>query len=39
MPAAIQQRFNDTASGEKITGLSWQESLTRSTRALAALPG
>jgi hypothetical protein len=39
MPAAIQPRFNVAASGEKITGLPWQESLTRSTRVLAALPG
>lgn len=34
-----EESFNDAASGEKITGLSWHESLTRSTRALAALLG
>jgi len=34
-----EESFNDAASGEKITGLSWQESLARSTRALAALLG
>lgn len=33
------ETFNDAASGEKITGLSWQESLAQSTRALAALLG
>lgn len=37
-PGQIES-FNDAASGEKITGLSWQESLAHSTRALAALLG
>jgi len=34
-----EESFNDAASGEKITGLLWQESLAQSTRALAALLG
>jgi len=34
-----EESFNDGASGEKITGLSWQDSLAHSTRALAALLG
>jgi len=33
------ESFQDAATGEKITGLSWQESLAQSTRALASLLG
>lgn len=33
------ESFHDAATGEKITGLSWQESLAQSTRALALLLG
>lgn len=34
-----EEDFADAQSGEKITGLSWQDSLRLSTRALAALLG
>ncbi|QWT20951.1 SET domain-containing protein-lysine N-methyltransferase [Bacillus sp. NP157] len=34
-----EEAFEDAATGEKITGLSWQESLRLSTHALAALLG
>jgi hypothetical protein len=33
------ESFHDAATGEKITGLSWPESLALSTRALAGLLG
>ncbi|SFW32784.1 SET domain-containing protein-lysine N-methyltransferase [Luteibacter sp. UNCMF366Tsu5.1] len=33
------ESFQDAATGEKITGLSWHESLAQSTRALARLLG
>jgi hypothetical protein len=33
------ESFQDAATGEKITGLSWQESLALSTHALARLLG
>ena len=34
-----EESFQDAATGEKITGLSWQESLAQTTRALARLLG
>lgn len=34
-----EETFRDAASGEAIVGWSWQESLARSTRELAALQG
>jgi hypothetical protein len=34
-----EESFHDAATGEKITGLPWQESLAQTTRALAALLG
>ncbi|KAF1009374.1 MAG: hypothetical protein GAK28_00011 [Luteibacter sp.] len=37
-PGQIED-FDDGQTGEKITGLSWQESLAQSTRALASLIG
>jgi hypothetical protein len=39
LPPDENESFNDAATGEKITGLSWQDSLALSTRALAALLG
>jgi hypothetical protein len=39
LPPGENESFNDVATGEKITGLSWQDSLALSTRALAALLG
>jgi len=39
LPPGQEEDFIDTATGEKIIGLSWHESLTQSTQALAALLG
>lgn len=35
LPPGHEEGFIDTATGEKIIGLSWEESLTATTRALA----
>lgn len=37
LPPGQEEDFIDTATGEKIVGLSWAESLATSTRALASL--
>jgi hypothetical protein len=37
LPPGQEEDFIDTATGEKIIGLSWHESLSSSTRALSAL--
>ena len=37
LPPGQSEDFADSATGETITGLSWQESLASSTRALAEL--
>ena len=37
LPSGQAEDFADSATGETITGLSWQESLASSTRALAEL--
>lgn len=37
LPPGQEEDFIDTATGEKIIGLSWHESLLSTTRALAAL--
>ena len=39
LASADEESFNGAATGEKITGLSWQESSAQSTRALTALLG
>ncbi|MBB3228920.1 hypothetical protein FHW69_003568 [Luteibacter sp. Sphag1AF] len=39
LPPGEEESFIDSQSGEKIIGLSWQESLTASTHALARLLG
>ncbi|MDA3914471.1 SET domain-containing protein [Oleiagrimonas sp.] len=39
LPPGEQESFNDAASGEKIAGYTWSQSLSISTRALAALIG
>lgn len=39
LPPGQSEHFIDAASGERIVGLSWPESLAQSTRALAGLLG
>lgn len=39
LPPGQEEDFIDTATGEKIIGLPWAESLTLSTRALSSLLG